>query len=495
MFSVPFQAEFCSVLGRATYKQIEEDIFMVDASTLPFHRKYRPSKLADYIGNEKLKRAALAALRGDARPQVILLSGASGCGKTTFARLLAKEYLCEHRDDVTGACDACPSCQELDDYIKTGDTDFLTHVKEIDITDQSGKKDLDAVLEEVMIPSFGDQWDVYIFDECHMATKAAQNRFLKIAEEPPEHKLMIFCTTNPEAMLETLKNRCQLNLRVTKPKVDELTPLLGKVCQAEGMAWDNKGLRFIAQRSGLTIRESLQLLWRVATEKNSAKYDDVVDVLEEVGNKLIVDFYKKLLGSVKYDKSGSVVRDSFGNAVRTRDILGYVTLLHTIRTKFELPLFIQNLYDFTVRGIYIVNQVMVDGVAETEMKTYRDLFGEFSVDQMVHLITVLLDMKESKDDLEAKLLLLGYRGLDVKGIQEETSGVGVSAENKADLLSNLGVSPLAGELALEKKQEDANREKEKMVRKAEGELEAESLIQSSSLSAVQSLFGGVMVDP
>ena len=63
------------------------------------------------------------------------------------------------------------------------------------------------------------------------------------------------------------------------------------------------------------------------------------------------------------------------------------------------------------------------------------------------------------------------------------------------MLSSLGVSPLAGELALEKKQEDANREKEKMARKAEGELEAESLIQSSSLSAVQSLFGGVMVDP
>lgn len=74
---------------------------------LAFHRFYRPRRLSEYIGNTKMKKSIMAALRAERKPQVILMQGHAGTGKTSMARLLAKEYLCSDRDDITGACGKC----------------------------------------------------------------------------------------------------------------------------------------------------------------------------------------------------------------------------------------------------------------------------------------------------------------------------------------------------------------------------------------------------
>lgn len=307
---------------------------------------------------------------------------------TTFARLLAKEYSCESRTDE-GACGVCLSCQTIDDYIATGNTDILTNIQEVDITDQSGKKDLDAVLDDMLIPSFGDEWKIYIFDEVHMATTGLQNRLLKIAEEPPENVLMILCTTNPEKLIDTLKNRCQLSLHVTKPKVKELAGLLRYVCETEGVEYDNKGLEFIANRSDLTIRTSLMSLDQVVMEQNSAKYENVTQVFEAVSNTLMVDIFK---------------------ALKNKDTLRYVTLLYDIKSKMDFNVFLTELKGFVVRGIYTINGIKMDGVSDAELIIYRRLFGDLGIEKITGLLTKLLSLDSS--DLETQLIALGYTGFD-----------------------------------------------------------------------------------
>lgn len=400
---------------------------------------------------------------------------------TTFARLLAKEYLCEDRDDVTGACDMCASCQELDDYIQTGDTSMLSSVREVDIADQSGKRDIDVVLEEMLIPAFG--WKVYIFDEVHMATNQAQNRMLKIAEEPPENVLMIFCTTDPDKLLDTLRNRCQLTLRVKKPTVAELGGLLKRVCSTEGVDCDIKGVNFIANRAGLTIRKALTSLEQVVTERGDATYDSAISVFEEISDTLIVNFYKKLLGTPKYDRNGNVIRDKLGNPEVSRDVLGYVTLLSKIKSKVDLNTFVNNLIDFTKKGIFVINQVQVDGVSDGELSIYRSLFGDFTVEQMANLINTLVELASGKGDIEMNLLSLGYTGLVYANNSGNQQSGGVDS----------GLAAIFDEVEQEQKNGDFERAMRSKEAESKGVSLADDLVKPASLDDIESLFGNVEV--
>ncbi len=367
-------------------------LIMDDTESLSFDRKYRPSTLAKYIGNEKVKETVMKFLSSGKKPQLISLYGASGCGKTTMARLIAKEYSCIDRDPETGACGKCAYCQAIDSYITTGDTSALTNIQEIDITDQNGKNDLEGVLNDMMIPSFGGEWKIYILDEVHVATKALQNRMLKIAEEPPENVLMMLCTTNPEALLPTLKNRCRIELNIQKPKVRELAGLLRYVCDTEGVDYDLRGLEFIANRGELTIRTSLLNLEQVIMEQNSCTYESATKVFTAVASTLIVTFFK---------------------ALKSHDVLGYVTLIYDIKSRMPLNVFVTEVTEFIKRGIYTINGIKLDGVADSELAVYRSLFAEMGVAEISFLLDRLLHL--SSRNLETDLLTLGYTGIEPYG--------------------------------------------------------------------------------
>ena len=376
---------------------------------------------------------------------------------TTIARLIAKEYLCTERDNEKGACGVCYNCQAVDDYIHTGDTSNLTSIKEIDIASDNGKRDLDAVVEDMMIPSF--EWKIYILDECHEATSGAQNRLLKIVEEPPENVLIIFCTTNPEKMIPTLVNRCQIQLKVTKPTVKELAGLSKHICQVEDVEYDMKGLEFIANRAECTIRSNLQYLQRVISEQGKADYSSATKVFEEVSNATIIKFFK---------------------ALKSHNVLSYVTLLHKIKTSMDLRVFLTELQQFVKRGIYVINGINLDGVSDGDLVSYRDLFSDLGVVKISFLLNKLLSM--NTDNIEMELLVLGYSGIDTV-LHEEELDLGLET-----------IQSLEGECSKEQSQAVKVIKEEEAIKTENGIKNADNLTQEASIDLIMQQMGGIFAD-
>lgn len=412
---------------------------------ISFARKYRPVSLNGYIGNQQVKETVQRYLKAG-RPQSILLTGNSGCGKTTMARLLVKEYLCENRDDVEGSCGECFSCQAVEEYITTGNSEMLPDVYEIDAT-SDGSKGISYMLENMEYPAVNGYWKCYIVDEIHKLSDSAMSKLLKPLEEPPEGVLMIFCTTNPERLLDTIKNRCQLKLQVTKPSTRDIVGLLQTVCLRENVNYDLNGLRIISSRSDNVIRDSLNNLERVISTRGDATGLSVSSEFREVSDKLIFDFY---------------------DAYIKKDYFEYINILYRIKTEFNFGQFLQTLTNFTTRGIYILNSVDVEGLSEEELIEYSRLFKRFTPKDLSYILSSLRRMNVG--DIEANFMAFIYT--DFSSVSESEKSITVPK----------------CEVAEERILRNSNLENIEKARLREGSKSLKSEMAETDLSGVSELF-------
>ena len=170
--------------------------------SLSWDRKYRPATLDDYMG-EAIKKQIMPRLSDPSKyAQTYLLEGTRGSGKTTLARLIAKEMLCEHKVDGH-ACNKCGSCMDLNENLLYGDGSVrLDSVIEIDAGVNTGKEDVAKLMDEMGNEPIGSKYKICIIDECHKLSQSAQSALLKRLEEPRSYEVYILCTTNKEKMLE-----------------------------------------------------------------------------------------------------------------------------------------------------------------------------------------------------------------------------------------------------------------------------------------------------
>lgn len=256
---------------------------MEDNTSKAWYRKYRPKTIDDYIG-ENIKKIVNAQFTiPENRPNVILISGDRGCGKTTFARLISKYYHCLSPLENGQPCEECEACQTINSTLIDGDaTDSFDGVIEVDATTANTKEQIQNIIEDALTPPLYGDYKVLILDECHMITPAAQNSLLKVIEDIPSHLIVIFATTDSDKLLGTIKSRCQLKLTVTKKTIKEMSDRLLEIAKMEKLSVETGALEMIAKNQDRVPRECINKLEAIAKSNNNQI--TIQAVRESIGN-------------------------------------------------------------------------------------------------------------------------------------------------------------------------------------------------------------------
>ncbi len=259
------------------------------------YRAYRPHGFNDLVGQDNIVKPLMEQLASKKIGHAYLFAGSRGLGKTSVARIFARELNTDSRD-----------------------------LYEIDAASNNSVDDIRALTEQVYTLPFNSTYKVYILDEAHMLSKGAWNAFLKTLEEPPTHALFILATTELEKVPETVRSRCQI-FEFKKPTREVLSRMVADIAKKEGYTLEPAGADLVSMLADGSYRDALSVLEKVLASATDKKLT-LSEVEQATGapKHTLVHAFVSALSAGKTDEALGVIHSTQAQDV---DMNLYLTLV------------------------------------------------------------------------------------------------------------------------------------------------------------------------
>ncbi len=245
------------------------------------YQEFRPYRFDDMVGQNYIVENVRAQAKRDAWFHSFILAGQFGSGKTTMARIIAMASNCRHKDENGNPCGQCASCQAI---LGGNSFDF----REIDGASNTGVDNIRDLKEYVSFRPVSFDKKVIIIDEVHKLSNAAFNSLLKVLEEPPEYAIFILCTTEVEAIPDTVQSRCAIYRFGAIPE-----PMIAKhllnIAHTEGFLLDEDAAFLIAKYSSGAMRNAIKYLEQLSASSERITADFVSLILGVADSKMLFD--------------------------------------------------------------------------------------------------------------------------------------------------------------------------------------------------------------
>lgn len=377
-------------------------------------RKWRPQRFDEVVGQEHITTTIKNAIINQRVAHAYLFTGPRGCGKTTTARILAKTLNCLNVKDG----EPCNECEMCKSFLNSQTLDII----EIDGASNRRIEEIRTLRESVKYAPTKGNFKVYIIDEVHMLTTESFNALLKTLEEPPEHTIFIFATTDVHKVPLTIISRCQ-RFDFRRIEIPTMKKHLKKIADSENIEIDDKALTLISKKADGALRDAQSIFDQVISFSGN-KVDS--EELEKIFNLIDEEIYFEISDAIlskDFQTSFNVAQKIYDNG------WNYIDFLSGLTEHFR------NILTIVIRK----DNKLIES-AEVFKEKYLQYINKFSEGDLLRILTfinkTLYELKSSSNQkikIEVALAqLIGFeRSTTIKEIINKLEG----ADQKTNIIS------------------------------------------------------------